>query len=253
MTAPPESPAEYPLRRLTDAGVDRLRDYLTAAKSDPAAAVPVDLLDGPLTEPVRGAGGSAPTVARVPMPTRRAAAEYLHARLRNVPAAAADPGLWAWLSLFYLDAVCPPGKDGRRRPGALARYIPEPAYNRRYRHLLLGPFIIYDAHQGAADDADVVLTGAVDKMGDVVEQLASRQEFVSNRALLGAATQLYVDARSGTLKKGAGGKARASARRLAAVFNQLVLTWDLYGIAPARFVELLPPEFDRFRSRSASR
>ena len=41
--------------------------------------------------------------------------------------------------------------------------------------------------------------------GDVAEQLASRIEFVSNRALVEVASRLYVDSTTGKLKRGAGG------------------------------------------------
>ena len=52
-----------------------------------------------------------------------------------------NPGLWGWLSLFYFDALC------ASVPGAMYRYLPETtgatAGLRYYRHLLAGPYRLY--------------------------------------------------------------------------------------------------------------
>jgi hypothetical protein len=85
-------------------------------------------------------------------------------------------------------------------------------------------------------------------MGDIVEQLASRQELVTNRAVVGAATKLYYDATRMAARRGAGGKGPGSPRRLADILNQLDLTWDLYAIADDDLISKLPAEFDRFKS-----
>ena len=44
------------------------------------------------------------------------AAEYLHNCFTVVGLSDVerDRGLWAWLSLFYIDAVCPQGRSGER-------------------------------------------------------------------------------------------------------------------------------------------
>jgi hypothetical protein len=85
-------------------------------------------------------------------------------------------------------------------------------------------------------------------MGDVVEQLASRQEIVTNKAIVGAATKLYYDRVTGAPRRGAGGKGAGSARRLADIINQLDLTWDLYAMSENDLIARLPAEFDRFKS-----
>jgi hypothetical protein len=135
------------------------------------------------------------------------AAEYLHNRF--APAGLTDierdSGLWAWLSLFYFDAVCPPGKGGVRKPGALARHIPEPGnFQRYYRHLLAGPYRIYRAHRENPRRALALLCQPLNSSGDVVEQLASRQEVVTNPGILELATRLYVDSRTQRLNAAQG-------------------------------------------------
>jgi hypothetical protein len=177
------------------------------------------------------------------------AAEYLHDRLAatGLTDIERDRGLWAWLSLFYFDVVCPPGKGGVRKPGALARHIPEPGnFQRYYRHLLAGPYRIYKAHRENPQRALVLLCQPIESPGDVVEQLASRQEVVTNPGILELATKLYVDSRTQRVKRGAGGKSGGSARRLYDVLEQFDLTWDLYASTADELAAVMPAEFARF-------
>jgi hypothetical protein len=85
------------------------------------------------------------------------------------------------------------------------------------------------------------------KPGEIAEQLASRKELVTNRAVAEAATRLYYDSAKNSFKRGAGSDVRGAARRLATLLNQLDLTWYLYGLTAAELLQLLPKEFDRFR------
>jgi hypothetical protein len=90
------------------------------------------------------------------------------------------------------------------------------------------------------------------KPGEIVEQLASRKELVTNRAVADVATKLYYDSATGSFKRGAGSDTKGAARRLAALFNQLDLTFYLYGMACDELIALLPKEFDRFRQQSVA-
>ena len=83
--------------------------------------------------------------------------------------------------------------------------------------------------------------------GDIAEQLASRQELVTNPSVMEVATRLYINPETGRPKRGAAGRGPGSARRLAAVLNQLDLTWDLYGLDPDKLLDLLPEEFNQFQ------
>ena len=82
--------------------------------------------------------------------------------------------------------------------------------------------------------------------GDVVEQLASRQEVVTNPGILELATKLYVDSATQRIKRGAGGKSGGSARRLYDVIEQFDLTWDLYASSGDELAAVMPKEFARF-------
>jgi hypothetical protein len=83
--------------------------------------------------------------------------------------------------------------------------------------------------------------------GEVVEQLSSRQEIVTNASIMEVATRLYVDSSTGRHKAGAGGKGPGSARRLADIFFQFDLTWDLYSMTKDEIIEMLPSEFSGYR------
>ena len=91
-----------------------------------------------------------------------------------------------------------------------------------------------------------VLAQPAHRPGDVAEQLSARQERISNPTVMAVASRLYV--RKKTIRRGAAGRGPGSARRFAAVLNQLDLTWDLYDLEPEGLLRLLPAEFDAFRS-----
>lgn len=67
------------------------------------------------------------------------------------------------------------------------------------------------------------------------------------------ARSLYFDDVSGKLKRGAGSKGPGSPRRLAKVRQQLDVTWELEDLDHERDLEMLPTEFERFKSVEADR
>ncbi len=158
-------------------------------------------------------------------------------------------GLWCWLSLYFFDQLCTRGRGGIYKPGARARWIPEIAnFQRYYRHLLAGPYRMYYSHKDDPKRAMALLCGPVNTQGDLIEQLASRQELISNRSLIEAVTELYYNPSTGKNKRGAGGKGAGSPRRLAEVIDQFNLTWDLYSMSSEKIIGLLSSEFDKFRN-----
>ena len=161
-----------------------------------------------------------------------------------VPDLVTDQGIWTWLSALYFEQLCPPGNQ----PGDRARWVPAVGnYRQYYRHLLAGPFLIYRAHHDNPYRAMALLANPPHQPGDIVEQLASRQELVTNPSVMEAATKLYIDPETGKPKRGTGSKGPGSPRRLATILNQLDLTWDLYNLETRKLLDLLPAEFDRFK------
>ena len=235
------------LRKLTAVGIERFGEYLDLLETEPTRLLPTQLLDDFTCSEVFGKPTEIQTKA---FGNRYSAAEYLDEILGKAGATDAerDVGLWAWLTLFFFAELCPPNKAGERELRERPAYIPEPQnFQRYYRHLLLGPYLIFRAHREAPKRAMALLCKPLPIIDDVVAQLASRQELVTNRALVELATALYYDPASKTTKKGAGGKGGGSPRRLADVLQQFDVTWDLYAMQIAEFFRILPGEFDRFR------
>ena len=239
------------LHRLTEAGLQQFNDFLDSLQTD----IPMEWPEHVLTDPTTSQSVEPQLeIERVAFDNRFEAGRYLNEVLGNagIPGLIQDKGLWAWLSLFYFDQLCPPKAEGRRKPGERARWIPAVGnFRKYYRHLLAGPYRIYRAHRDNPERAFGLLCNPVCKPGDIAEQLAARQELVTNAAIVDAATALYVDPASRQPKRGAAGRGGGSARRLADVLNQFDLTWDLYAMDTEEILGLLPSEFDRFRETAA--
>jgi hypothetical protein len=128
------------------------------------------------------------------------AAKYFSDKFAGVRDVDHNAGLWAWLALRYFDQLCPPDPSGKREVREDARYIPGTGWRRYYRHLLAAPYRVYRSH---GDNAKLLLLDPVDKLGDIWEQLASRQEIITNLGILGTATLLYLDTKKDRPKRGA--------------------------------------------------
>ncbi|HEX9161415.1 MAG TPA: hypothetical protein VF980_06870 [Thermoanaerobaculia bacterium] len=174
--------------------------------------------------------------------TKLDAAKYLTQVLEPIegPGLTADVGLWSWLALFFFDQLSPLRADGKRRPREDYHYIPND--RRPHRHLLAGAYQLYRLH---GDRARVLLHPAVHQHGRFIFDLDYRRDLLTNRGLIEVADQLYWNARTNRVKRGAASDGRpGSLRRLIAVAQQLELNYDLYGMSAQEIRALLPPEFE---------
>jgi hypothetical protein len=235
------------LRKLTESGIQAFSAYLDVLELDATRLTPEELLTDPImSAPV----GDTIEVEKRTFESRSEAAKYLDEQfsMSELTDLERDVGLWSWLALFYFDQLCPVGASGGRKPGERARYIAESGnFQRYYRHLLAGPYRIFRSHRKAPEKAFAVLCQPLDRPGDLVEQLASRQELVTNSTVMEVATLLYVDPATQKPKRGSQTKNIGAVRRLADVLSQFDVTWDLYSANLAELVGILPREFDRFR------
>ncbi|MFA5689291.1 MAG: hypothetical protein WC959_09115 [Kiritimatiellales bacterium] len=160
----------------------------------------------------------------------------INARVRKIPE------LWAWLSLAYFDQVCPVSTTGVRKPGQICGYIPSSKYTEYYRHKLLGPYSLFELH---GEFASALLSNPVSIVGEINEQLASRQEIVSNKEMMKAVHKLYYDEELQTFKRGATTRKKAgSVDRFWRVKEQLDLTYDFFSMTRDDILHLFPREFD---------
>jgi hypothetical protein len=235
------------LRRFNHDGVAAFASYRARLALEPTLLPPTELLeDLALTELLPGDIDVLPRS----FGNRLEAGQFLNELLdkARVHLPERDQGLWTWLTLFYFDEVCPADGNGRRNPKDEARLIAQvDNFQRFYRHLLLGPYLIVRAHSDNPERAIAFLCNPLWQPGEIVEQLASRKELVTNHAVAEVATVLYYDRAKGSFKHGAGSSVKGAPRRLAALLNQLDLTYYLYGMRAEELLALLPREFDRFR------
>jgi hypothetical protein len=155
-----------------------------------------------------------------------------------------DPGLWAWLACLFFKEICPKWPDGSWKPGSIPRWIPRSSdFRRYYRHLVAGPYLIYRAHRDRPTRALAALCQRPGSPGDLVEQLASRQQIITNRTIMQVATDLFVDAQAGKQKRSANSKGPGGPRRLIDVLAQFDVTWDLSMMSPEDLRARLPKEF----------
>jgi hypothetical protein len=233
------------VRRLTTTGIEQFRDYLKELREGTSAGPPSSLLTDPETSesflPER-------FVEQRAFDTRLEAASYLSHVFDGVSALEEDIGLWSWLSLSFFDQVCPARPDGTRSPGRDYRHILEPGYLYGHRHLLGGPFLVYTLHR---EKATLLLCTKLHQENMFHHELASRQVFLSNPAIIRAASLLYLEPRTRRPKRGAQDPKRApgTLRRFVDVLQQLDVNYDLYSMSADALVGLLPSEFDEWRRK----
>jgi hypothetical protein len=232
------------LRSLSPSGMKLFQAFLDSHTGEELRPYPEALLsEEGYTESV----GTKVDVERRRFDTRFELASYLHERFESsgFRPNKANPGLWAWLACFYFREICPT-VGGKLQPGASARWIPQSSdFRRYYRHLIAGPYGIYYAHRDQPRRAMALLCQRPGRPGDLVEQLASRQQVVTNPTVMQVATDVYVDSRTGRQRPIANRKTAGGARRFIDVLNQFEVTWDFSMMSAA---DLRAHMGDEFRS-----
>jgi hypothetical protein len=238
------------VRALNGAGIEQFRAYLAALRSGTLADPPWALLSDPASTDEISVEVQ---VEAERFATRWRAGEYLWKRLAALPPEEVEGnrGLWAWFALFYFDQLAPRRPDGTRRPGRDYRHVPDFDFRHRHRHLLFGPFAVYRRHHG---HAILLLSGPLHVEPAVYQEITSRQDLIASRGVIEALNALYLDRSRGLPKRGAQSPSEhpGTLRRFVRVLQQLDVTYDIYGMSGAGIVELLPPEFDAWRSARAS-
>ena len=232
------------VRILNDRGIKAFADFLSSPEAagggdPPFAMLEDDFLANPFEDDAE--------VEPRDFSSRFELAQYLCNVLPDAgPALDHNRGLWSWLGLFYFEQICPRQADGSRKIGEVQRYILSLDWKKYYRHLLATPYVIYRLHGPFSRS---ILSPLVHKHGDFAEQLASRQEIITNRGLIEAVDRLYYasDGESGMPKRGATNRNRGGTlRRLVDVIQQFDLTYDLYGMTAGDILGILPREFGRW-------
>jgi hypothetical protein len=235
------------LRRFTAAGIEAFRGYLAQLRSDSQEPPPYKILEEDIYS-VQAYNEI--VVEQRHFPSRLDFAKYADRIFAQVEPDAIfnDAGLWSWLSLYYFEQVCPVGKDGLRKPGRDYRHIPDPGFRLVHRHLLSGAYLVYTIYGLGGLLAGFLLYSALPTETQIFHQIVSRQNLISNPVVVEAAGRLYFNKKTKSPKRGAFQTNTAGTlSRFIMVIQQLDLNYDLYSMETYELLELLPPEFDRWK------
>jgi hypothetical protein len=235
------------VRLLSEEGVASFRSYLGRVREGSTEVPPTELLEAdgaslPLPQPFTGRD-----IVVERFSSKMEMVQYLSKYLEGIPRDfwRHELGLWAWLALWMFDQLAPAASNGTRKLLTDELYIPTAHFQRRYRNLLLGPFLVYALHQ---QRARLLLAKPVNVWSDVEEQLLGVQGVIQIPGALEAADLLYFDTTKQEGKRGITNRNKGGTiRRLREVLQQLDLTFDVNALSGEEIVGLLPAEFDRFR------
>ena len=230
------------IRRLNSNGISQFERYLDELRNHDYAPPPHDLLDDQrFSEALPWDVG----IEDREFSIRYELGEYLVDRLRKCSQQemSYDVGLWSWLALFYFDQLCPPENDGIRRPTENYTYILSRDYRHYPRHALRTTYIFVREYR---EKVRFMFSKGLHERGEIVEQLAARQYYISCQGVIETAQVLYDDPARRTFRRGAAGAGAGSVRRLTNLLEQLTLTHDLYQIRKEELLKILPSEFQRF-------
>lgn len=239
------------LRKFTDKGLEQFRGYLHEMGKGSTAKPPLHLLTDPeFSKPMRGRVQLEDTqfISRLEL------AHYLDQTLEELPERPDklmnDVHLWSWMSLFYLDQVCPSNDLGRRKPGRDYRHIPEPGYPNGHRHLMMGAYLVYTVYGWGDELSKLLLQTALSVESHFHHQIATRQSFITNRGIMEALHILYYDGLRNKPKRGPimNKSVPGSLYRFVGVIQQLDVTYDLYSMSGSEIVSLLPGEFNPWKA-----
>ena len=248
------------LRRFTDAGVAKAREFLAAVKE--SGDVENVMLNGqPFTRATLlsspAYSDAIPALADIDLDETRtfdttfAFCEYFDSLIHdhNPQAYREDVGFWTWLAMVYLPQLVKT-KGGKVSVGAVERIVFEGLnFNRAYRHLLALSFYLYQNFNGNPMLCNVALYHPLNSVGDLPDKIMANQTVMQNPAIMAALNSLYFDDNLMLAKKGSGGERPGAIRRFLAVFDQISMTRDFFEESDgAMLMSLLPKEFNRFRN-----
>jgi len=157
-----------------------------------------------------------------------------------------DSGFWSALALYWFDQLCPLKADGSRKPSMVYNYILSENYNHRPRHAIFTTWQLVELY---GEHSRYLLSRELPVRGELIEQLMSRQYFLSCTGVMQAASALYYDSERKTFKKGAAGRSSAGCvYRFVNWLQQIEINYDLFSLSSDDLISLMPKEFERFKT-----
>jgi hypothetical protein len=219
--------------------MDQFASYLSVLRNAPATPVPTELLDDPrfteLVDPVV-------EVHNISFSTKFEAGKYLTECLRPLPPSRLriDLGIWAWLSIWFLEQLCPADGRGHRKPLENGKYIPRPGnqWDALNKHLLFFPWKMVLLH---GNECRCFLGGQIGKDTRAQREWTDSNRFNVITPLVSLAANIYGKEDKQSLKRGAASdKRKGNLRRFVRVATQLEVTYDVSGMNRDELASLLP-------------
>ena len=247
----PRETSSIQVRRLTDEGLRRAREFLAHMRDNPSAdrQPPRVLLfderySREFKEPVR--------VDRRPFQTRREVADYFVPKFESIRHLVVDDArLWSWLGMFYFaDTVRVQEGEARLSPldeTFVVHREDSRSYMLRFRHYLWGSWRLYETH---GKSVGFLLDQDLTSFGDIFQRTFGAIRIFNSDGIIQLVLRLYTH---GTRQKRGFGHAPGGLRHLLRVLDQLERTHDVYGMSPDALIQILPQEFRRWDGLSAPR
>jgi len=239
-----------PILSLNQKGKIRFLEFLDHQRTSRPQGFPVELLcESQYTEPV---GGDRLWLDTLELDDALKTAEQLDTIVQKLGLRSAerDSGFWTWCSAYLFDKLCNRDRNNNYAVGASAVWIAEPDnWRRYYRHYLVSIWQVFYLYKDKKEELKVLLKRPVNTPGELWGQVAAYQGYITNPSILELIYQLFWDKENNCRKYGAGG---SGPRRLMRVLGQFELTYDLSSMSCAQIIQLMPPEFDRFKPKPAS-
>ena len=232
------------LRCMNENGMNEFRRYLIALRQSQKLPPPWEILSDDTTSELFAIDIE---IDRPIFESRFDMGVYLVDKLRHIDSHVIEhhTGLWSWLALYYFDQLCPSDTNWERAPRENYTYLLSRDYRHHSRHAIRTTWHFVRLY---GEKVRFMFSKPPHERGEIIEQLAARQELAASPGVISAANILYDDAERKTFKRGAAGRKAGSIWRFISVLQQFRLTYDLYDISGEDLTELLPPEFDRFRN-----
>ena len=233
------------IRCLSPIGIRRFRSYLKRLRDDGRIAPPRHLLTDDLSS-LAATLGDVRVEARE-FQSRRDFVEFMDERFRTAGfyEDADEPGMWEWLSLYYIDATCPLNRSGKRIPGTDSRHLmTDQDSRRRNRHLLRGPYMLYRQH-GSGSQLDLLLEAPLHVHRIASTHIAERPRILGSLGALTAASRMYFDRTAGKPRRGYSDE-ESGLRAFCKYINNLPDCFDIAQMSADTILSLLPGQFEKW-------
>ena len=240
------------LRRLNEAGIDRFRNLLDVLRQTPEMDISHwrSVLEDPKLTEFHEEDADMPELK---FTKRWEFTDMFRERLGHCDSQIFqnDAGMWAWLSMFYFDSVCPKNACGTRKVLKDYSYLPDIRGRNQVFHLLYSAWRIGDlaAKYQSEKYARIWLDESINSIGLFTAETMKRLSLTRLPCFFELIYRLYWNEQMDCLRPGILKTRKDDVRcgdlthRLPSVLNQLAVNYDLQNLTAEQLIPLLGPEF----------